>query len=137
MRRLIDEYAQAVAARACAMQVSIGAMSPGHKTPLLIAAEAREAKAREALDDAVRGAADLVAQSIPEVEAIAVAAPQMYADDPRIAEGYRANFERPHNATRAFTLKDARPLARHSARMLRQAWELLDPSLPSPFTRES
>lgn len=127
MRKLLDEYAQAVAARACAMMAS-----PGQKTPLLIAAEAREAKAREALDDAINQASSLVGQAVSDVEAIEKAAPQVYADDPRYTEGYRANFERPHNARRPFTLKDARPLARVSARYLREAWTILEPPL-NPF----
>jgi hypothetical protein len=134
VRDLLDEYGAAAAARAVAVHVCIGGgVAPiGKKAPLLVAAEEREAKAREALEDAIRQASFLVAQALPDVEAIALAAPQRYADDPAITEGYRANFDRPYNARRPFTLKDARPLARTSARLLREAWELLDPPI-EPF----
>lgn len=129
MRRLLDEYGAAVAARATAMMACIGAMTPGTKAPLLVEAERREAAAREALEDAIQKASCLVAQAIPDIEAIDIAAPQTYADDPRFTEGCRANFTRPPNARRAFTLRDARPLARCAARYLREAWDLLDPPL--------
>lgn len=135
MRALIDEYGAAVVARVAACHISIAAgFTPGCKAPLLIAAEEREKDARERLDDAVAQASSLVAQVISEVETIDRATPQRYSDDPTVTEGYRANFERASNARRKFTLKDARPLARYSARLLREAWEVLDPALKGPFT---
>lgn len=125
MRELLDAYAQAVEHRT-ALESDPHGCSPA------TLARAQEAAAREALDTAISEASSLVGQAIGDVEAIAAAAPQTYADDPRYTEGYRANFERPHNARRAFTLKDAKPLARTAARYLRQAWEVLDPPL-EPF----
>lgn len=131
MRDLIREYGAAVAARVELEREAWLESHPEAGQPLRDARTA-ETAALEALEDARRHAAQLVAQAIPEVEAIAAAAPQVYADDPRYTEGYRANFDRPHNARRPFTMKDAKPLARVAARHLREAWELLDPTL-RPF----
>ena len=122
MRALLDTYGAAVAARTAAA-LTLGA------GPALDDCKARETAAREALEQAIYRASGLVGQAVADVEAIAIAAPQTYADDPRYTEGSRANFERPHNARRAFTLKDAKPLARCAARQLREAWELLDPPI--------
>lgn len=123
MKALIDEYGAAVAAR-----VSAALGFYADEPPLLIAARAREKAAREALDDAVYQAGRRVAEAITNVEAIVVAAPEVYSDDPKWG-GPVQNFDRPSNARRKFTLKDAKPRARYATRVLREAWEVLDPSL--------
>jgi ABC-type molybdate transport system substrate-binding protein len=126
VRKLIDEYGAAVAARAKA---------EGEPDPCgsRAAARAREAKAREALEDAITQAACIVSQALGDVEAIDAAKPLKYADDPSYDGG--TNFSRKYNERRAFTLKDARPYARCASRMLRQVWEILDPSSHTEASR--
>lgn len=69
--------------------------------------------------DVMREAALLVEQAIGEVDDIFDARPQTYADPD----------EHSFNARRKMTMKDAKPKAKRAANYLRQAWELLDPSI--------
>jgi hypothetical protein len=131
MRKLMDEYGAACAARACAVQVSMGVMPPGQKAPLVLDAEARERKAREALEDALRQATLNVCEALRDTEAIEQTKDTQYADDPLL--GGPAPNEDHRGKRRRFTLADARPLARTAALQLRNAWELLDPPLRGPF----
>ena len=123
MRALIEEYGAAVAARA-ACAVGIGGGSN------LEACKVREREAHDALRAACHIVGQLIGECVTEVEAIANAKPQRYADDPEVVGyGPGSNCDRPHGARRAFTLKDAKPRARAAARRLREAWEMVDPSL--------
>lgn len=64
----------------------------------------------------------LVSEALAEVLKVVKAEDQLYADR-------ETNFNRPVNARRKYTLKDAREHARYAERLLREAWELLDPTL--------
>lgn len=119
MRALINEYGAAVAACAAAAVVAGGSL-------LLTEASEREVIARQALDDAIQEVEQLISVAMGEIIKVGEAQPQVYADDPAWG-GSKPNFDRRHNARRAFTLKDARPLARCATQKLREAWDLIAP----------
>jgi hypothetical protein len=68
--------------------------------------------------DRERQAAMLIEQALIEVDAIEHAKDLRYADED--AHSY--------NARRKMTMKDAKLKARHASRLMRQAWELLEPT---------
>jgi hypothetical protein len=72
-----------------------------------------------------REASFLVAQAIGEIDVIVDTNFTGYAD-------FGDNPRRNHTDKRPFTLKDARPHARYAAKLLREAWEMLDPCMSSP-----
>jgi hypothetical protein len=72
-------------------------------------------------EDRLTAAALLVSQALGEVDAIHEAKPVGYAD-------FGTNFRRAHNDRHPFTMRDAKPRARVAARLMREAWQLLDPS---------
>lgn len=63
----------------------------------------------------------LVTQALEHVEAIAQAAPQMRADV------HKRDIRRKDDAYRPYTLKDAKPRARAAVKLLREAWDMVDP----------
>jgi len=69
--------------------------------------------------DKERDAALLIEQALIEIDAIEAAKPVSYADD----------SEREYWLRRKLTMKDAKPKAKRAAMLLRQAWEILDPSI--------
>ena len=77
--------------------------------------------ALEAAEDRLRTAAALVSQALIDVEQIRDRPPQ------GLYPTYRNELER-HRDKRPFNMKDARYRATVAARMLREAWEILDPS---------
>jgi hypothetical protein len=70
-------------------------------------------------------AALLVSQAVYEVDTIVTANPVGYSD-------FGTNPRRNHNDKRSFTMKDAKHRAKHAAKLLREAWEMLDPSASMP-----
>lgn len=69
-----------------------------------------------------REAALLVSEAMSVVIEIAEARRQGYAD-------YPANPQRGRLETRPMTMKDAKQRARYAEKLLRQAWDILDPPL--------
>lgn len=67
----------------------------------------------------------LVAQAVGEIDRIVDTNFTGYSDIP-------SNPRRNHSDRRPFTLKDARPHAAYAARLLREAWEMLDPMMNRP-----
>lgn len=63
----------------------------------------------------------IVAQAVSDLEDIAEAKPQRYADT------LENVLNRPMKATRKMTMKDAKPIAKRNAQALRRVWEFLDP----------
>lgn len=74
----------------------------------------------------LRAAAALVSQALIDVDHIRDAKPVRYA--PTYENEFRGSYER-----RPYTLKDAKPNAAHAARLLRQAWEILDSPQEATF----
>lgn len=70
----------------------------------------------------------LVSQALLEIEQIVEAKDQNYTD-------YQTNPEH-FWKKRKFTLADAKPRARAASKLLREAWELLDPCGEPPTTRK-
>lgn len=70
-------------------------------------------------------AALLVSQAVGEVDSIVSAKPVGYSD-------FGSNPHRHHNDKRAFTLREAKQHASYAAKLLREAWEMLDPSMGRP-----
>jgi hypothetical protein len=64
----------------------------------------------------------IVSQAISDLEDIAEGKPQTYADtlDNQLKHGSRGR--------RAMTMKDVKPIARRTAKALREVWEFLDPT---------
>ncbi len=81
----------------------------------------RSATLEEAEDRCVEAAA-LVAQAIQLVDSIREAAPQ------GLYPSYRNLLDRPRDK-RPYNMKDAKREAANAARLLREAWDILDPSL--------
>lgn len=77
--------------------------------------------AYEATQGRLLEAAALVSQALIDVEKIRDAQPESYSPT------YRNQLDRAFNSKRPYTLKDAKRNALCSAKLLRQAWELLDP----------
>lgn len=75
-------------------------------------------------EDDRTAAAALIGQALLEIDSIHEAAPM------GLTPTYYNDLHRPRDK-RPFTLKDAKPRAKVAARMLREAWELIDPSLHS------
>jgi hypothetical protein len=67
----------------------------------------------------------LVSQSIGEIDSITQARPVAYSD-------FGANPRRNHNDKHPFTLREAKQHASYAAKLLREAWEMLDPSMSKP-----
>lgn len=70
-------------------------------------------------------AAMLVSQAVGEVDSIVTANPVGYSD-------FGRNPRRNHNDKHAFTLREAKQRASYAAKLLREAWEMLDPSMSRP-----
>jgi hypothetical protein len=84
----------------------------------------RELVAREDVENLLAAAALLVTQALQDVEAIQDAKSVERAD-----LHIRNVYKCPEDMRRPFTLKDAKPRARCAARLLRQAWDVLEPTL--------
>jgi len=121
VKALIDEYGAAVAARVAA--VLLAANAGIENAPLVTEAKERERIAKDALETSLAAAAALVSQSIISVEAIANAKPVFRAD-----LHIRNTYKTPADLQRPYSLKDAKPDARLAAKMLREAWDLVDPA---------
>lgn len=134
MRDLIEEYGAAVAARA-RLERRDGWLEsrPEAGRPLCDARE-REAKARDALEDAVAAAVIHIGEAVSLADDVRHGKRVLRADDRTIvAYESQANSRVGGERFRAPTLKDAKRNAEMIARRLREAWEILDPSLPSTF----
>lgn len=68
----------------------------------------------------------LVAQAISEIDHIVDTNFTGYSD-------FGVNLSRNLNDKRKFTLKDAKRNAKYAAKLLREAWEILDPSASRPI----
>jgi hypothetical protein len=77
---------------------------------------------RKPAEDERALAAGLIGQALIEVDSIHEAKPM------GLAPTYYNDLHRPRDK-RPFTLKDAKPRAKLAARYLREAWELIDPSI--------
>ena len=65
---------------------------------------------------------NIVASAIGELEDIADAKPQTYVDT------LQNVLNRPRNARRPMTMKDAKRIASFNAKQLRKVWQFLDPT---------
>ena len=70
-------------------------------------------------------AAPLVSQAVGEVDSNVAANPVGYSD-------FGVNPRRNHNEKHAFTMREAKQRARYAAKLLREAWEMLDPRMSRP-----
>ena len=70
-------------------------------------------------------AALLVSQAVGEVDSIVAANPVGYSD-------FGFNSRRNQHDKHAFTMREAKQRARYAVKLLREAWEMLDPGLSGP-----
>ncbi len=129
MRRLLDEYARAVGARATAVQVSMGQHPAAGKTALLLHAQTQEVEAREALEAALGEVGLYLGNAISEADNVRTDKRILRASDMTlVAYGSQANDKVGVERYRKPTLKDAKRAAESIARNLRKAWQIVDPS---------
>ena len=117
MKALTDEYGAAVAARVAAA-IACGA------SPLLTACKDREQIAFESLIDSFAEVSGLISQALLDIELVRDAKPVERAD-----LHIRKIYKCPADMHRPFTLKDAKSRASYAAKLIRQAWEVVDPPI--------